>query len=61
MAVKWDDARRGLPVTFIYSEARLGGLSDRQLYQLRDDDVIEVIDRGLFAVPMWMLLPMSIV
>ncbi len=48
MAVSRDDALRGLPVTFTYSEARRGGLSDRQLYRLRDDEVIEVIDRGLF-------------
>ena len=38
----------GLPATFTYSEARQGGLTERQLYRLRDDGVIEVIGRGLF-------------
>jgi predicted transcriptional regulator of viral defense system len=42
------DALHGLPATFTYSEARQGGLSDRQLYRLRDDGVIETIGRGLF-------------
>jgi predicted transcriptional regulator of viral defense system len=37
-----------LPVTFTYSEARKGGLSERQLYRLRDDGVVEVVGRGLF-------------
>jgi predicted transcriptional regulator of viral defense system len=37
-----------LPSTFTYSEARRGGLSDRQLYRLRDQGVIEVVGRGLF-------------
>jgi predicted transcriptional regulator of viral defense system len=30
------------------TEAHRGGLTERQLYQLRDDGVIEVIGRGLF-------------
>lgn len=42
------DALRGLPALFTYSEARRGGLSERRLYQLRDDGVIEVVGRGLF-------------
>jgi predicted transcriptional regulator of viral defense system len=37
-----------LPSTFTYSEARRSGLSDRQLYRLRDRGVIEVVSRGLF-------------
>lgn len=42
------DVLHRLPATFTYSEARRGGLSDRQLYRLRDDGVIEAIGRGLF-------------
>jgi predicted transcriptional regulator of viral defense system len=42
------DALRELPATFTHSKARRGGLSERQLYQLRDDGVIEVVGRGLF-------------
>ncbi|NMO56052.1 hypothetical protein HH310_33340 [Actinoplanes sp. TBRC 11911] len=38
----------GLPVTFTYSDARRGGLTERQLYRLRDGGVIEVVGRGLF-------------
>ena len=37
-----------LPPTFTYSDARRSGLSERRLYQLRDDGLIEVISRGLF-------------
>jgi predicted transcriptional regulator of viral defense system len=37
-----------LPVTFTYSQARRGGLTERQLYQLRDDGILEVLGRGLF-------------
>ncbi|MFF5080013.1 type IV toxin-antitoxin system AbiEi family antitoxin domain-containing protein [Actinoplanes sp. NPDC000266] len=43
-----DDTLRGLPDTFTYSEARRSGLSERRLYRLRDDGVIEVLGRGLF-------------
>ena len=37
-----------LPPTFTYSEARRSGLSERHLYRLRDEGVIEVVSRGLF-------------
>jgi predicted transcriptional regulator of viral defense system len=37
-----------LPPTFTYSEARRSGLSERQLYRLRDEGLIEVVSRGLF-------------
>jgi predicted transcriptional regulator of viral defense system len=37
-----------LPATFTYSEARRSGLSERQLYRLRDDGLIEAVSRGLF-------------
>jgi predicted transcriptional regulator of viral defense system len=37
-----------LPATFTYSEARRSGMSERQLYRLRDEGVIEVLSRGLF-------------
>jgi len=37
-----------LPPTFTYSEARHRGLSDRRLYALRDQGVIEVLGRGLY-------------
>ncbi len=37
-----------LPATFTYTQARRGGLTERRLYQLRDDGVIEVVGRGLF-------------
>ena len=42
------EALVALPATFTYSEARRGGLSERQLYRLRDDGVIEAVGRGLF-------------
>jgi hypothetical protein len=38
----------GLPTAFSYSQARAHGLSDRQLYALRDAGVIEQLGRGLF-------------
>jgi predicted transcriptional regulator of viral defense system len=37
-----------LPETFSYSEARRHGLSDRRLYGLRDDGLIESLGRGLY-------------
>ena len=37
-----------LPATFTYSEARRSGLSERQLYRLRDEGAIEAVSRGLF-------------
>lgn len=37
-----------LPVTFTYSEAWAGGLSERRLYALRDEGKIEQLGRGLF-------------
>jgi len=43
-----DEALLALPDTFTYSEARRGGLTERQLYRLRDDGVIAVVGRGLF-------------
>jgi predicted transcriptional regulator of viral defense system len=43
-----EEALLGLPRSFTYSEARRSGLSERQLYRLRDDGVIEVVGRGLF-------------
>lgn len=42
------DALRGLPATFTYSDARSHGLSERRLYRLRDEGLIEPIARGLF-------------
>jgi predicted transcriptional regulator of viral defense system len=42
------EALLALPDTFTYSEARRGGLTEHQLYRLRDDGVIEVVSRGLF-------------
>jgi predicted transcriptional regulator of viral defense system len=35
-------------LTFTYSQARRSGVSDRQLYRLRDGGAIEVVSRGLF-------------
>lgn len=37
-----------LPPTFTYSQARRRGISDRLLYALRDQGVIETIGRGLY-------------
>lgn len=37
-----------LPTAFTYSEARRSGMSERQLYRLRDEGLIEAIGRGLF-------------
>ena len=42
------EALLALPATFTYSEARRSGLSERQLYRLRDDGVIDVVSRGLY-------------
>jgi predicted transcriptional regulator of viral defense system len=39
---------QGLPQTFTYTDAREHGLSDRRLYQLRDDGRVELIARGLY-------------
>lgn len=38
----------GLPSTFSYGQARVSGLSERQLYRLRDTGTIARIGRGLF-------------
>jgi hypothetical protein len=38
----------GLPATFSYTQAHVGGLSDRRLYALRDAGLIEQLGRGLF-------------
>ena len=44
-----DDVRLGgLPAMFTYTQARRGGLSDRHLYQLRDQGLIERVGRGLY-------------
>jgi predicted transcriptional regulator of viral defense system len=43
-----DEALLALPGTFTYTEALQGGLTERQLYQLRNDGIVEVIGRGLF-------------
>ncbi|SCL28653.1 Transcriptional regulator, AbiEi antitoxin, Type IV TA system [Micromonospora nigra] len=37
-----------LPTTFTYSEALQAGLSEWQLYQLRDQGLIEPVGRGLY-------------
>ena len=39
---------RQLAPTFTYSQAREVGVSDRLLYELRDEKSIETIGRGLF-------------
>ncbi|HEX5542390.1 MAG TPA: type IV toxin-antitoxin system AbiEi family antitoxin domain-containing protein [Micromonospora sp.] len=39
---------RVLPATFSYSQALDAGLSERRLYRLRDQGVIESIGRGLY-------------
>ena len=38
----------GLPTIFTYTQARQGGLSERHLYQLRDQGLLEQIGRGLY-------------
>lgn len=38
----------GLPATFTYMQARQFGLSERSLYRLRDEGLIELVRRGLF-------------
>jgi hypothetical protein len=42
------DPLLGLPASFTRAQARRAGLTDRQLYRLRDRDVIESFGRGLF-------------
>jgi len=42
------DVLAALPATFTYSEARRQGVSDRLLYRLRDDGLIESFGRGLY-------------
>lgn len=42
------DALEQLPETFSYSEAMATGMSERQLYTLRDAGQIEVLGRGLY-------------
>ncbi|MGH3545401.1 MAG: type IV toxin-antitoxin system AbiEi family antitoxin domain-containing protein [Mycobacteriales bacterium] len=39
---------QALPVTFTYSQAIRSGLSDRPLYRLRDQGLVEVLGRGLY-------------
>jgi predicted transcriptional regulator of viral defense system len=41
-------ALRALPATFSYSQALGAGISERQLYRLRDRGAIESIGRGLY-------------
>lgn len=43
-----DDPLLGLPSSFTRAQARQAGLTDRQLYYLRDRDVIEPAGRGHF-------------
>ncbi|MEJ3743444.1 type IV toxin-antitoxin system AbiEi family antitoxin domain-containing protein [Actinomycetes bacterium KLBMP 9797] len=43
-----DDPLRGLPASFTRAQARRAGLTDRQLYRLRDDDMIEALGHGHF-------------
>ena len=43
-----DRALRALPATFTYSEARRAGVSERQLYRLRDEGAVEAVSRGLY-------------
>jgi hypothetical protein len=43
-----EEILHALPPTFTYSRAKDAGLSDRQLYGLRDQGTIEVVSRGLF-------------
>jgi hypothetical protein len=40
-----------LPPVFSYTEGRTGGLSNRQLYELRDAGTIEQLGRGLYRRP----------
>lgn len=39
---------RSLPATFSYSQARSHGISERRLYRMRDEGLIEPISRGLY-------------
>ena len=41
----------GLPVVFTHAHARTRGISDRQLYEWRDDAQIETLGRGVFIRP----------
>lgn len=41
-------ADTSLPETFTYTEARSTGISERHLYQLRDQGAVEQIGHGLF-------------
>ena len=40
-----------LPVAFTHAHARTRGISDRQLYEWRDDAQLETLGRGIFARP----------
>ena len=42
------DPLRGLPASFTRAQARRAGLTDRELYRLRDDDMIEALGYGHF-------------
>ncbi|MFG2007598.1 type IV toxin-antitoxin system AbiEi family antitoxin domain-containing protein [Micromonospora sp. NPDC048868] len=42
---------RGLPATFTYSQALEAGLSEWQLYRLRDRGLVERVGRGLYRRP----------
>ena len=42
------DTLRVLPGTFTYTQARRNGLSERRLYRLRDEGLIDSIGRGLY-------------
>ncbi len=40
-----------LPLVFTHADARTRGISDRQLYEWRDDARIEMLGRGMFLRP----------
>jgi hypothetical protein len=42
------DPLRGLPASFTRAQARRAGQTDRELYRLRDDDMIEALGYGHF-------------
>lgn len=46
-------ALRGLPAIFTYSQARALGLTERILYALRDQGLIESVGRGLYRRHDW--------
>lgn len=46
-----EDVLATLPSVFSYTEGRAAGLSNRQLYDLREAGAIEQLDRGLYRRP----------